>query len=74
MFTAEAEVTYTTNENERGYNADCVFVECRRSGVRVGPIWGHGPRSVTRALSTLTQECSCAAKYHVDRDDPSVFE
>lgn len=59
-----AEIEYTTEENDEGFECDCVYASCYVSGERAGPIWGHGEASVKRALATLTEECSCSAKFH----------
>jgi hypothetical protein len=67
---APASVDYSRALNERGYYNRCVYVACSRTGDEVGPIWGHGPNSVTRALVMLTQSCSCGSRFHHDEDDP----
>jgi len=42
----------------------CVVVECRASGKRIGPVWGHSQASVRAALALLTEACDCPANYH----------
>ena len=63
---SEAHIDYTEEENDRGRMADCVIAECLESGDRTEPVWGHGERSVKRALATLTEHCSCRANYHAE--------
>ncbi len=43
---------------------ECVYARCLDSGCKVGPIWGHGDRSVKRALASLTENCECGARFH----------
>lgn len=62
--TVPASVKYTSEENDAGYEQDCVYATCGQSGLVVGPIWGHSERSVARALATLTEKCSCNARFH----------
>ncbi len=47
-----------------GKRTACVYVECRRSAVLVGPVWGHGVASVRAALAALRQHCGCGAAVH----------
>lgn len=71
----DANVLYTRDVNENGYMQDCVWAYClspdanepgeENDGVRC---WGHGPKSVQRAMRLLTQECPCGASEHVPRD------
>jgi hypothetical protein len=63
-----AEIELTEEENDNGYDTPCVYATCERSGESVGPIWGIGPESVKRALATLTEECTCGARFHRDSD------
>jgi hypothetical protein len=61
-----AVIVYDEEENDFGRLADCVYARCDESGDTAGPVWGHGERSVKRALATLSEECSCEARYHFD--------
>jgi hypothetical protein len=61
---APAEIQETTEENDRGFDQECVYAVCSVSGDEVGPVWGTGEASRKRALATLTEECSCGAKFH----------
>jgi uncharacterized protein (DUF2461 family) len=65
---APSNVLYTSEDNEKGVNQPCVYVQCQLSEHSVGPIWGHSDASVKRALATLTTECECPARFHVVRD------
>lgn len=42
----------------------CVFLECTRSGRRLGPCWGQDRRSVERALSRMNLACDCPCRAH----------
>jgi len=59
-----ASVERTSDKNARGYHQDCVFVICAEADVEVGPIWGHGEKSVYRALCGLNEACTCGAQKH----------
>ena len=61
-----ASVYEDEDENEDGRMQACVFVRCETAGTgyEVGPVWGTGPRSVARALRTLTEQCDCGASFH----------
>ena len=59
-----SEVEFTTATSSRGYQQKCVYARCRAADERVGPIWGHGEKSVKRALCTLTEQCWCGTKFH----------
>ncbi len=77
---AGARIIYTKRQNERGYEGDCVIAVCEEGEGRTEPVWGHGDRSVKRALATLSKVCSCGARWHeavgrmeddeVDENDP----
>lgn len=56
-------------EKHDGILRNCVYAECLESGIRVGPIWGRGEASVKRALATLTEQCTCGARFHYEGDE-----
>lgn len=61
---APASVFFTTKGSDMKKAQPCVFVACLQSGMQAGPVWGHGKRSVDRALLSLTKKCECPAKFH----------
>jgi hypothetical protein len=63
---APTRVDYSHAINDRRYRARCVYAVCTRTEDEEGPVWGHGPNSVTRALVMLTQSCSCGSTFHYD--------
>lgn len=63
-----AKVIFTTQRNSDGKSQACVFAECLLSGIRIGPIWGHGDASIKKVCAELTHECDCPAKYHSARE------
>ena len=62
--TQTASIEETSEENDNGIEVDCIYATCDKSLDQVGPIWGTGEASIKRALATLTEECSCGAKFH----------
>lgn len=66
---AKAEIEYTSEENDSGFDQECVYANCCESGESVGPVWGQGDASVKRALAQLTEECGCGAKFHTTEED-----
>lgn len=42
----------------------CVYLECTRSGQRIGPCWGQSRHAVERALTRLGLLCDCPAQWH----------
>ena len=62
---SQAELDYTTEENDDGCEVDCVVATCLESGDESGTIYGRHSASIKRALATLTEVCSCGAKFHV---------
>lgn len=64
MTTAKAKIEHATEDNEQGRETACTYATCEISGDIAGPIWGIGVNSVKRALSTLTEVCSCSAEFH----------
>ena len=65
---APATVFFTTQRNDEGREQRCDYAWCHFTEIKVGPIWGHSKRSVTRALATLTEECDCPARFHSQRE------
>ena len=65
---APATVFFTTEKNDDDHEQRCVYAWCQFTDVKVGPVWGHSKRSVKRALATLTEQCDCPARYHMQRD------
>ena len=59
-----ATIYFKSAANEEGKMQTCVYAECHLSVKKVGPIWGHGERSIKRALVHLTLACDCPGKYH----------
>jgi len=41
-----------------------VVAFCREGQYESEPVWGHGVRSVRRALAQLRDVCPCGARYH----------
>ncbi len=68
MQVSEAEIDYTEEENDNGFEQPCVYAICNESGDSAGPIWGQGAESVKRALATLTEECTCGASFHKEEE------
>lgn len=64
---AYADIEYTTEQNDDGYDCDCVYATCRTTGCRIGPIWGQHDRSIQRALATLSEECDCGGFHQQPR-------
>jgi hypothetical protein len=64
---APATVCFTQARNESGQRQPCVFAQCHYAGDTVGPVWGHGERSVRRALKTLSERCQCGRRFHRKR-------
>jgi hypothetical protein len=64
-----AEIDFLDEVNSNGNMQNCVFATCNESGDVVGPIWGHGPASVKRALAQLSETCSCGNSYHKAADE-----
>ena len=62
----DAEINYTSEENEDGREQDCVYATCCDTGAKTGPIWGHGDASVKRALAQLSEECGTGAFHNVE--------
>jgi hypothetical protein len=65
---APATILFTSEDNEEGKRQSCVYASCQMSGHSVGPIWGHGEKSIKRVLATLTEQCDCPARYHANRE------
>lgn len=63
-----AEVEHTSEENEDGREQECIIVTCTKSGDEA-QAWGHSEASLKRALSELTEECSCGATWHYDESE-----
>lgn len=42
----------------------CVYLECTRSGRRLGPCWGQDRRAIDRALSRMNLACDCPCRWH----------
>lgn len=61
----DAEINYTSEENEDGREQECVYATCCKSDITIGPIWGQSDASVKRALATLSEECE---GFHVAED------
>jgi hypothetical protein len=50
--------------NSKSQGKPYITATCQESGEVTDPVYGHGVRSVKRALATLSEECSCGSKFH----------
>lgn len=49
----------------RGNKRPACFAVCLLGDTEVGPVWGHGARSVTRARMTLGRRCECGRPHRI---------
>ena len=59
-------IEHGEEETDDGIPVACTYATCSISGDEVGPIRGTSEASVKRALATLTEECSCGARFHLE--------
>lgn len=54
-----------TRENLPGrLDVPVLYATCKAGDHVVGPITGHGPRSVAAACAILSKDCPCGRKWH----------
>jgi hypothetical protein len=51
-------------DHKSGKDRPCVYLECTRSGRRLGPCWGQSKYAVSRALTRLGLQCDCPSRGH----------
>ncbi len=70
MVRVPATIYFQHAKNEKGNRQVCVYAVCDLERTVVGPIWGHTDRAVKKAVSELTRQCDCPAKFH----NPQTYE